>query len=88
MGMQFWLSALALVFSFKNISAACDPFSYSSNTQCEQALTSDNKIYPACSSLNFAKQLLICELQNRADLDALKSARRVLPGLPVSNNGK
>ena len=85
MVMQLRLLALALVFSFDRILAVCNPVSYSSNTQCEEALASESKTYPTCSSLNFNQQLLICELHSRADLDALKFGRRVLPGLLVSN---
>ena len=83
--MQLWLLAMALVVSIDSILAVCNPVSYSSNTQCEEALASESKTYPTCSSLNFHHQLLICELHSRADLDALKFGRRVLQGLPVSN---
>ena len=84
MAMHFWLPALALIFWFECISAICYPKVYSSNSQCEEALANDAQTYPACSTLDFTTAVLICELHSRADLDALRSGRRALPGLPVN----
>ena len=81
---QLLLPAFALVVWFERVSAVCYPKVYPSSPQCEEALANDAKTYPACSTLDFSKQVLICELRSRADLDALRSGRRALPGLPVN----
>ena len=78
------LPALVFVFWIENSSAVCILKVYSTNAKCEEALANDAKSYPACSTLDFSTQVLICELRSRADLDALRSGRRALPGLPVS----
>ena len=84
MATNMWLPTLALVLWFGDASAFCSPVKYSSKSQCEEALASDAKTNPACSTIDFNKQVPICELRSRTDLDALRSGRRVLPGLPVN----
>ena len=84
MMMHLCLVVLILVVCLESISVPCSRISYTSKSQCEEALSNDARNYPTCSSLNFFKQRLICQLRSRADLDELRSGRRALPGVPVS----
>ena len=84
MVMLLWLPALTLMFWLESISAVCYSAVYNSRPPCAEALASTARTYPECSSLNFNKEVRICELRSRTDLDALRSGRRALPGVPVS----
>ena len=84
MATNVWLPILVLVFWFGDASAFCSPVKYSFESQCEEALANDAKTYPACSTIDFNKQVPICELRSRMDLDALRSGKRALPGLPLN----
>ena len=89
--LKFWrhvmLQSSILCLCVTTINAKCERITAptTATSPCEEALGDEIVHHPACSTMDFSKQSMPCELVQSVDYEALRSAGyNIVPNIPVS----